>query len=175
MSKIIDSIKFGLLPPDEVRKLSAVEIQTSDTYDEDGAPIAGGLMDHRLGTLEPRQRCQTCGNIALNCPGHFGHIELAVPVIHVEFAKQIYRLLTATCRGCGRILLPDEGNESITSFQRKREEDLKLFGKVTDDTINDILKVAKKYKRGKECPHCGMPQTNVTLRQAHNLLRVRVS
>ena len=56
MSKIIDSIKFGLLPPDEVRKLSAVEIQTSDTYDEDGAPIAGGLMDHRLGTLEPRQR-----------------------------------------------------------------------------------------------------------------------
>ena len=41
MSKIIDSIKFGLLPPDEVRKLSAVEIQTSDTYDEDGAPIAG--------------------------------------------------------------------------------------------------------------------------------------
>jgi DNA-directed RNA polymerase subunit A' len=161
MSKIIDSIKFGLLPPDEVRKLSAVEIQTSDTYDEDGAPIAGGLMDHRLGTLEPRQRCQTCGNIALNCPGHFGHIELAVPVIHVEFAKQIYRLLTATCRGCGRILLPDEGNESIASFKRKREEDLKLFGKVTDDTINDILKVAKKYKRGKECPHCGMPQTNV--------------
>jgi hypothetical protein len=48
MSKIIDSIKFGLLQPDEVRKLSAVEIQTSDTYDEDGAPIAGGLMDHRL-------------------------------------------------------------------------------------------------------------------------------
>ena len=39
MSKIIDSIKFGLLPPDEIRKLSAVEIQTSDTYDEDGAPI----------------------------------------------------------------------------------------------------------------------------------------
>ncbi len=161
MSKIIDSIKFGLLPPDEVRKLSAVEIQTSDTYDEDGAPIAGGLMDHRLGTLEPRQRCQTCGNIALNCPGHFGHIELAVPVIHVEFAKQIYRLLTATCRGCGRILLPDEGNESISHFEQKRQEDLKLFGKVTDDTINEILKVAKKYKRGKECPHCGMMQTNV--------------
>jgi len=161
MSKVIDSIKFGLLPPDEIRKLSAVEIQTSDTYDEDGAPIAGGLMDHRLGTLEPRQRCATCGNIALNCPGHFGHIELAVPVIHVEFAKQIYRLLTATCRGCGRILLPDEGNESVEYFKQRREADLKLYGKVTDDTINDVLKVAKKYKRGKECPHCHMVQTNV--------------
>jgi DNA-directed RNA polymerase subunit A' len=161
MSKVIDSIKFGLLPPDEVRKLSAVEIQTSDTYDEDGAPIAGGLMDHRLGTLEPRQRCATCGNIALNCPGHFGHIELAVPVIHVEFAKQIYRLLTATCRGCGRLLLPEEGRESIQSFIQRRQGDLKLYGKVSDDTINDILKVAKKYKRGKACPHCQMMQTNV--------------
>ncbi|MCJ7574753.1 DNA-directed RNA polymerase subunit A', partial [Candidatus Bathyarchaeota archaeon] len=158
MSKIIDSIKFGILPPDEIRKLSAVEIQTSDTYDEDGAPIAGGLMDHRLGTLEPRQRCQTCGNIAINCPGHFGHIELAVPVIHVEFAKQIYRLLTATCRGCGRLLVPDA---EIENFKKRRQEDLKLFGKVTDDTINEILKQAKKFKRGKECPHCQMLQTNV--------------
>jgi DNA-directed RNA polymerase subunit A' len=158
MSKIIDSIKFGILPPDEIRKLSAVEIQTSDTYDEDGAPIAGGLMDHRLGTLEPRQRCQTCGNIAINCPGHFGHIELAVPVIHVEFAKQIYRLLTATCRGCGRLLVPDA---EIENFKKRRQENLKLFGKVTDDTINEILKQAKKFKRGKECPHCQMLQTNV--------------
>ncbi|MBN1683623.1 DNA-directed RNA polymerase subunit A' [Candidatus Bathyarchaeota archaeon] len=158
MSKLIDAIKFGLLPPDEIRKLSAVEIQTSDTYDEDGAPIASGLMDHRLGTLEPRQRCQTCGNIAINCPGHFGHIELAVPVIHVEFAKQIYRLLTATCRGCGRVLLKDE---EIEFFLKRKEEDLKLFGKVSDETINEILKQAKKYKRGKECPHCGMLQTNI--------------
>ena len=101
MSKVIDAIKFGLLPPDEIRKLSVVETGTSDTYDEDGAPIAGGLMDQRLGTLEPRQRCRTCGNIAINCPGHFGHIELAVPVVHVEFAKPIYKVLSATCRGCG--------------------------------------------------------------------------
>ena len=56
---------------------------------------------------------------------------------------------------------PTRGTRASTTSQRKREEDLKLFGKVTDDTINEILKVAKKYKRGKECPHCGMPQTNV--------------
>ncbi|NIU83586.1 MAG: DNA-directed RNA polymerase subunit A', partial [Candidatus Thorarchaeota archaeon] len=128
MSKVIDAIQFGLLSPDEVRRLSVVEIQTSDTYDEDGAPIAGGLMDPRLGTLEPRQRCRTCGNIAINCPGHFGHIELAVPVVHVEFAKAIYKLLTSTCRACGRILLP---NEEVIEFHEKREEEIRLFGKVT--------------------------------------------
>jgi DNA-directed RNA polymerase subunit A' len=158
MSKIIDAIKFGVLSPDEVRRLSVVEIQMSDTYDEDGAPIAGGLMDQRLGTLEPRQRCRTCGNIAINCPGHFGHIELAVPVVHVEFAKQIYRVLSATCRGCGRILLEEETRQKL---QANRILEIDMFGKVSDETSAEIIKQSKKYKRHKECPHCGMVQTLV--------------
>ena len=54
--KVVDGISFGLISPQELRKQSVVEIQTPDTYDEDGAPITAGLMDGRLGTLEPRQR-----------------------------------------------------------------------------------------------------------------------
>ena len=158
MSKVIDAIKFGVLPPEEIRRLSTVEIHTSDTYDEDGGSIAGGLMDQRLGTLEPRQRCRTCGNISINCPGHYGHIELAVPVIHVEFAKHIYKLLSVTCRGCGRILLTPEDYEM---FQGVREKEKKLFGKVNDETTKEIIKQAKKYKKFKECPVCGMVQSNV--------------
>ncbi|MGQ9679951.1 MAG: DNA-directed RNA polymerase subunit A' [Candidatus Bathyarchaeia archaeon] len=158
MSKIIDAIKFGILSPDEIRRLSAVEIQTSDTYDEDGAPISGGLMDGRLGTLEPRQRCRTCGNIALNCPGHYGHIELAVPVIHVEFAKHIYRLLSVTCRNCGRILLPDQEIEDLKKLQEKEKT---LYGKVSEDVWMEILKRTKKYKRFRQCPHCGMKQSSI--------------
>src|SRR5216117_3127362 len=107
-AKIIQSIRFSLLSPGELRKLSAVEIQAADTYDEDGVPIVSGLMDGRLGTLEPRQKCKTCGNTASACPGHFGHIELAEPVIHVSFAKLTHRLLSITCRNCGRILLTEE-------------------------------------------------------------------
>ncbi|TEU11375.1 DNA-directed RNA polymerase subunit A', partial [Candidatus Bathyarchaeota archaeon] len=158
MSKVIDAIKFGVLPPEEIRRLSTVEIHTSDTYDEDGGSIAGGLMDQRLGTLEPRQRCRTCGNISINCPGHYGHIELAVPVIHVEFAKHIYKLLSVTCRGCGRILLTPEDYEM---FQGIREKEKKLFGKVNDETTKEIIKQAKKKKKFKECPVCGMVQSNV--------------
>ncbi len=158
MSKMIDSIKFGILSPDEIRRMSVVEIQTSDTYDEDGAPIAGGLMDGRLGTLEPRQRCRTCGNIAANCPGHFGHIELAEPVIHVEFARHIYRLLSATCRSCGRILLSDK---EIEEMRERMEEDRRLFGEVRDDTYEEIFRKAKAKKKNKRCPHCGMPQFEI--------------
>jgi len=158
MSKVIDAIKFGLLPPEDIRRLSVVETDTSDTYDEDGAPIAGGLMDQRLGTLEPRQRCRTCGNIAINCPGHFGHIELAVPVVHVEFAKPIYKVLNATCRGCGSILLAEDLKEKLSA---RRKQDIALFGKVGDETFAEIIKQAKKYKKHKECPYCGMVQTVV--------------
>ena len=73
-TKLIEKIKFGLLSPDEIRKMSAARIITADTYDEDGLPIPSGLMDQRLGTIEPGQRCQTCGNLVSNCMGHFGHI-----------------------------------------------------------------------------------------------------
>ena len=169
MTKVIDAIRFGLLSPDETRRLSVVEIGTSDTYDEDGAPIAGGLMDQRLGTLEPRQRCRTCGNIAINCPGHFGHIELAVPVVHVEFAKQIYRVLSSTCRSCGSVLLDLETREKLTE---QRDQDIKLFGKVSDETIKEILKQAKKFKRYKECPYCGMVQNVVKFNKPTTFIEI---
>ncbi len=53
--KIIDELHFGLFSPQNIRRQSVAEIQTADTYDEDGTPIISGLMDGRLGTLEPRQ------------------------------------------------------------------------------------------------------------------------
>ncbi len=153
--KIVDEIGFGVLSPQEVRRFSVAEIQTADTYDEDGAPITSGLMDGRLGTLEPRQRCKTCGNTATRCPGHFGHIELAVPIIHVEFTKIIYNLLRSVCRNCGRASLSTKQIEGIKArIKRVRE----LMGAVPDQLYQKVLKEAKKSK---ECPHCGAPQYKI--------------
>ena len=151
-NKSIDGIKFGILSPQKIRKQSVVEIQTADTYDEDGMPITSGLMDGRLGTLEPRQRCRTCGNTASLCPGHFGNIELAVPVIHVEFAKIIYSLLRVTCRNCGRILLKDE---YIKDYEARIRESNVMLGEVPDDLFKDV---EKKARKGSNCPHCGVKQ-----------------
>ena len=38
--KSVDCLRFSLISPTEFRKLSVVEIQTADTYDEDGVPIS---------------------------------------------------------------------------------------------------------------------------------------
>ncbi|MFQ6095096.1 MAG: DNA-directed RNA polymerase subunit A' [Candidatus Bathyarchaeia archaeon] len=153
--KLIDEIQFGVLSPQEIRKQSMVEIQTADTYDEDGATIPSGLMDGRLGTLEPRQRCRTCGNTASGCPGHFGHVELAKPIIHVEFTKMIYDLLQVICGRCGRILLSDR---DIEKYKRRIEHVRKLLGNVPNALYKRILSDAKK---GKECPHCHAKQYKI--------------
>ena len=152
--KVVDEITFGLISPQDIRRLSVVEIQTPDTYDEDGAPITAGLMDGRLGTLEPRQRCKTCGNTAARCPGHFGHIELAVPIIHIEFSKIIYDLLRATCRNCGRILLPDETAKKVKTRIIKIRQ---LLGLVPDEVYKGVIQETKT----KQCPHCGAIQYKI--------------
>ena len=59
--KKIGSIAFALLSPQEIRDMSATKIITADTYDDDGFPIDMGLMDPRLGVIEPGLRCKTCG------------------------------------------------------------------------------------------------------------------
>ncbi len=151
MKKVIGSIEFGILSPQEIRKMSAAEITVPDTYDDDGYPIEGGLMDKRLGVIDPGLRCETCGARVGGCPGHFGHIELARPVIHVGFAKTIHRILESTCRECGRIKLTDE---EIAEYTKKFEvmSDRK---KAKDRLIKEIHKKAKERM---VCPHCGAPQ-----------------
>ena len=40
--KKIDSLAFGLMSPESIRKMSVAKIETPDTYDGDGYPIDGG-------------------------------------------------------------------------------------------------------------------------------------
>ncbi|MFA4639583.1 DNA-directed RNA polymerase subunit A' [Pyrococcus kukulkanii] len=151
VKKVIGSIEFGILSPHEIRKMSAVEVTVPDTYDDDGYPIEGGVMDKRMGVIDPGLRCETCGARAGECPGHFGHIELARPVIHVGFAKTIHRILESTCRECGRIKLTDE---EIEEYMKKLE-----LAKNRRSEVNKILKeIHKKAKERMVCPHCGAPQ-----------------
>ena len=99
--------------------MSVGRIITADTYDEDGLPIKSGLMDPKLGTIEPGTKCATCGNRVGACPGHFGHIELARPVVHVGHAKLLLKILRGICHECGRVLLTDEQIEEYYDRQAK--------------------------------------------------------
>lgn len=159
--KKIDFIKFGVLSPSEIRKYSVVEITVPETYDEDGLPIPGGLMDNRLGVLEPGQICGTCGNTSAECPGHFGHIELAEPVIHVSFADTIKQLLTATCRACGRLLIPEA---EIEAYREELENPPSYKPNIRERTAKEIFAKARKAKI---CPHCGAKKLEIEFTRPH--------
>lgn len=62
---------------------SVAKIEHPEVLDETTRkPKIGGLMDPRMGTIDRNFKCQTCGEGMAECPGHFGHIELARPVFH---------------------------------------------------------------------------------------------
>ena len=104
IQKVLDKIKFSIFSPEMVRKMSATKILIPDTYDDDGYPIDGGLVDTKLGVVDPGLRCKTCGGRVKECPGHFGHIDLVRPVVHVSFAKHIYFVLKSTCPNCHKLI-----------------------------------------------------------------------
>ncbi|WP_408959804.1 DNA-directed RNA polymerase subunit A' [Natrinema sp. 74] len=152
--KDIGQISFGLMEPEEYREMSATKIITADTYDDDGFPIDMGLMDPRLGVIDPGLECKTCGKHSGSCNGHFGHIELAAPVIHVGFTKLIRRLLRGTCRECSRLLLTEDERDE---FHDQLEESRKL-----SRDLNDVTKAAIRQARKKDrCPFCGEVQYDI--------------
>jgi len=144
--KRIGKIEFGLLSPKEIRQMSVKKIVWADTYDDDGFPYPQGLMDLHLGVIDPGLRCKTCSQKAGECPGHFGHIDLAKPVIHVGYTRLIRKLLRVTCRECGRLLLSDEEIEKIIGPEEE----------MGSESVSE-----KDVKKERICPHCGEQQLKI--------------
>ena len=140
--KKIERINFGLMSPEDIRNMSVVRVETPDTYDSDGYPIENGLMDPRLGVLDPSLKCHTCGVRGGDCQGHFGSIELARPVLHVGFGDIIHKILRSTCNECGRVLLPedvlDDYREKIAEAMHNKEN--------LEDILKKIQNEAKKVE-----------------------------
>src|SRR3990167_6388400 len=103
--KKIDSISFEIISPKMMIDAAAAKIVTPELYDKEGYPVDGGLMDLRLGVIDPGLICKTDGLKLKESLGHFGYIELARPVIHIKFVRQILDLLQSTCKVCVRVLI----------------------------------------------------------------------
>lgn len=147
--KKIDHIEFGLFSTKMIQKLSVARIYTPTTYDDDGYPVEGGLMDPKLGVIDPGIRCKTCGGRIGECQGHFGHVQLTRPVVHVGYAREIYNLLRATCRQCGRILISDD---ELTKYKDKSS------GLRSDQLWTKAQRVTDS---GGKCSYCDEKQVKV--------------
>lgn len=99
------------------RRMSVTEggIRYPETM-EAGRPKLGGLMDPRQGVIDRQSRCQTCAGNMTDCPGHFGHIELAKPVFHIGYITKIIKILRCVCFYCSKLLVSPV-SISITPLQ----------------------------------------------------------
>jgi DNA-directed RNA polymerase II subunit RPB1 len=94
-------LSWGLI---NQKAYSVAKIEFPEVNDENGKPRKGGLMDPMMGSesqarafpgygrvtqrandllaIDRNTSCETCGEGMSECPGHFGHIELARPIYH---------------------------------------------------------------------------------------------
>lgn len=104
----VQSVEFGFYTDEDVRIRSVVEVTSSEAFDPmSNNPLPGGLCDPRMGPGEHNDYpCPTCALRKFNCPGHFGHVELAVPVHHPLLIKEILSILRAKCSVCHKLRGP---------------------------------------------------------------------
>ena len=150
--KKIKSIVFTMMNPEDLLKMTSVKVVTAELYDKEGYPVDGGLMDIRLGVIDPGLRCKTCGGKLKECMGHFGHIELARPIIHVLYVDNIRSFLSSTCRECSKVLLSEEDiakYEGILATIPKYDY---------DERRKKVKYLHNKLKLAKKCPDCSAKQ-----------------
>ncbi|KAL5035929.1 hypothetical protein BDEG_23884 [Batrachochytrium dendrobatidis JEL423] len=100
VSAEVRSVHFSFYSPQDLRKLSVKQITNPIIFDNLDHPTPQGLYDSALGPSGIDSTCSTCSLGFSNCPGHFGHIELSVPVYNSVNFKLLYKLLQSTCYYC---------------------------------------------------------------------------
>ncbi len=163
--KQVKNITFGVLSPKVLKKMATAKIVTPELYDKEGYPVDGGLMDIRLGVIDPGLTCKTCGCKLKECPGHFGYIELARPVIHIKFIDLVLNLLRCTCRECGKVLIPKNKISKYTELLNQIEDDSDL--KLRRMKVKEIIASLKTINK---CPHCKSRQMKVALEKPTTIL-----
>ncbi|MEA2037138.1 MAG: DNA-directed RNA polymerase subunit A' [Nanoarchaeota archaeon] len=165
VSKQVGSIIFSIISPKMIKQMASAKVVTPELYDKEGYPVDGGLMDIRLGVIDPGLKCKTCGSKLKECSGHFGYIELARPIVHIKFVNLIMNLLKCTCRDCGRILIPKNKIEKATNELVKVEKESGIESR--RQYIKDIITSLKTVNK---CPWCKARQQKISLEKPTTFL-----
>lgn len=181
-SRIIDItgtpklVSFGFYSPREISEIASVEIFCPVFFDNKGNSIEGGLCDQRMGPDKKKKICVTCINSYSFCPGHFGFIEFAIPLVNPFLKTLFFMILKAKCWYCGFFKLsnwkikifsttlfildseeelhqPNEKGSSnrISSFFEKKN--LKIFSTSTLNLMifeNFVKKISQKNRNKKK-------------------------
>lgn len=129
----IREIKFGIMSPREIEKMSVAEITSPDTF-EAGRPKKDGLYDTRMGVIDPDEICPTDNTRAEDNIGYFGHIKLGKPVFNINYIDDIRKVLSCVSFKGSNLLVNKQDpiiREQLKALLRKpRSIRLKLLAKM---------------------------------------------
>ncbi|GAM24976.1 hypothetical protein SAMD00019534_081510 [Acytostelium subglobosum LB1] len=165
--KKIGHIQFGILSPDDMIRLSHVEIINRELFNQEKrTAMAYGCLDNRLGTSDKSVICQTCGLSIVDCVGHFGYIELQLPVFHIGYFKNITNILQMICKNCACILLDEDKKQLFLRKIRNRKLDVLQRRSL-------LKKIYTECRKKKTCPRCNSVQGSVKKVSALKLIHER--
>lgn len=149
MNKIV---KFGTLTEQEWKKLG-IEINIPISKNS-GTSEYGTLYDLRLGALENKHECETCGQSNLLCPGHWGYIDLAEPCYNPKYIEIVLGIFKCVCIFCG---------------------ELRIKNTITNNTPNVRFKLfKKKAELATSCFSCGAKHPTLLFDPKQKTLKIVV-
>ena len=70
-----------------------------------GKAELNGLSDAKLGPVDKLAKCPTDAAGLQDCPGYFGHIELAKPMYHIGFLSTVIKVLRCVSFAGSRLMV----------------------------------------------------------------------
>ncbi|KAL7303100.1 hypothetical protein TKK_0004313 [Trichogramma kaykai] len=149
LAKKISHVRFGIDSRHQMKLQAHLHVVASSLYSQDyHLPITNGLLDRRMGICTNATACGTCQKNLSECIGHFGYIDLELPVFHVGYFRSIINILQTICKKCSCVLLDSSDKQKFLA--RILKPDLCYLSKKV--LRKEIL---KKVQKCTLCPHCG--------------------
>ncbi|KAI5189336.1 DNA-directed RNA polymerase I subunit RPA1 [Nematocida sp. AWRm77] len=98
----MDGLQMRMYSPEEIREESVVHVIDPGDFDELGHPVKNSVCDLRMGALR-EYPCGTCSLGEKFCPGHFGHIDLPLPLYNPLTYDVFLKLLRQVCMQCKKL------------------------------------------------------------------------
>jgi DNA-directed RNA polymerase subunit A' len=147
----IKRIRWGTVSDDGWRRRSVVHV----TSNKNVLAGPGTVTDPHLGTSLGTYRCAHCFNSSEFCTGHFGHIDLVLPVINYTFHDHVFQIVRSFCYNCSMLL----------ASERKVTDTLRL------PPEKRLSAIAPDPKREHTCQHCGFIQPKYEWISSSNMIK----
>lgn len=151
VARKISHVSFGVDSLQQMQQQAHLHVVVKDLYEGEGGPVrkpfAYGVLDRHMGTNQKDATCATCGKGLSDCIGHFGYIDLKLPVFHLGYFRSVITVLQSICKTCSRVLLSDK--ERVAFRSRILNPNLPYLTKKA--LRKQILDKTKKIS---VCPHC---------------------